>query len=92
LDEPTAHLDLSNRNRLLAIMRELAAQGTSLVLTTHDPNLAASVAGFAVLMREGQVLASGPAEVVLTAEKLSATYKAPVRVFQVDGRRIILLS
>ncbi len=92
LDEPTAHLDLSNRNRLLAIMRELAAQGTSLVLTTHDPNLAASVAGFAVLMRDGQVLATGRAETVLTAEKLSATYEAPVSVYQVDGRRIILLS
>jgi len=92
LDEPTAHLDLSNRSRLLAIMRELAAQGTSLVLTTHDPNLAASVAGFAVLMRDGHVQAAGPAEATLTAENLSATYDAPVRVFQVDGRRIILLS
>jgi iron complex transport system ATP-binding protein len=92
LDEPAAHLDLSNRNRLLAIMFELAAQGTSLVLTTHDPNLAASVAAFAILMRDGQVLATGPAEAVLTAENLSATYEAPVQVFQVDGRRIILLS
>lgn len=92
LDEPTAHLDLSNQGRLLAIMRDLAAKGSTLVLTTHDPNLASTVASFAVLMCQGQVLDAGPAEVVLTTEKLSATYGVPVRVFQVDGKRIILLS
>jgi iron complex transport system ATP-binding protein len=92
MDEPTAHLDLSNQGRLLEIMRALVAGGVTLVLTTHDPNLAASVAGLCVLMREGQVLDAGPAEMTLTAEKLSATYGLPVQVFQVDGRRIILLS
>lgn len=92
LDEPTAHLDLSNQGRLLAIIRALAAQGTTSVLTTHDPGLAAAVAGFVVLMRGGRVLAAGPMEATLTAEKLSATYGVPVRVCEVDGRRIILLS
>ena len=92
MDEPTAHLDLSNKGRLLTIMRDLVAQGVTLVLTTHDPNLAASVAGYAVLMRDGQVLHAGPPETTLTARKLSATYEVPVQVFQVDGRRIILLS
>jgi iron complex transport system ATP-binding protein len=92
LDEPTAHLDLSNQGRLLDIMRDLSAQGVTLVLTTHDPNLASSVADHAVLMREGQVLDAGPAASMLNVEKLSATYDVPVQVFQVDGRRIILLS
>jgi iron complex transport system ATP-binding protein len=92
LDEPTAHLDLSNQGRLLAIIRALAARGTTPVLTTHDPGLAAALAGFVMLMRGGQVLAAGPPEATLTAEKLSATYGVPVRVFEVDGRRIILLS
>jgi iron complex transport system ATP-binding protein len=92
MDEPTAHLDLSNKDRLLSIMRDLVALGVTLVLTTHDPNLAASVAGYAVLMRGGQVLKAGPPESTLTAENLSATYDVPVQVYQVDGRRIILLS
>jgi iron complex transport system ATP-binding protein len=92
LDEPTAHLDLGNQGRLLAIMRELAAAGVTLALTTHDPNLASAVAGHAVLMRHGQILDAGPAGAVLTADRLSATYGVPVQVFQVDGRRVILLS
>jgi iron complex transport system ATP-binding protein len=91
LDEPTAHLDLSNQGRLLDIMRGLVGRGVTLVMTTHDPNLAASVAGFAVLMRQGQVLDAGPCGQMLTAGNLSATYGVPVQVFQVDGRRIILL-
>lgn len=92
LDEPTAHLDLSNQGRLLDIMHALCAQGITQVLTTHDPNLAFSLASFAVLMNQGRILDSGPSAVTLTAEKLSATYNVPVRVFQVDGRRIVLLS
>jgi iron complex transport system ATP-binding protein len=91
MDEPTAHLDLANQARLLEIMHSLVAQGVTLVLTTHDPGLAASVAGHAVLMHQGQVLAAGPPSSVLTAEKLSETYGVPVRVYHVDGRRLILL-
>jgi iron complex transport system ATP-binding protein len=91
LDEPTAHLDLSNQGRILEIMGELTAQGVTLVMTTHDPNLASSVAAFAVLMRQGRILDAGPAKEMLTAGRLSATYSVPVQVFDVDGRRIVLL-
>jgi iron complex transport system ATP-binding protein len=92
MDEPTAHLDLSNQDRLLAVIRDLAAKGVTLVLTTHDPNLAASLAGLIVLMRDGQILAVGPPAGTLSAAKLSATYGVPVRVFDVDRRRVILLE
>jgi iron complex transport system ATP-binding protein len=91
MDEPTAHLDLSNQGRILEIMRDLAAGGVTLVMTTHDPNLASSVASFAVLMREGQVLDAGPAGAMLTVDRLSATYGVPVQVFHIESRRVILL-
>jgi iron complex transport system ATP-binding protein len=91
LDEPTAHLDLGNKGRVLEVMRALAAEGVTQVFTTHDPNLAESAAGFAVLMRHGQILDTGPTEAVLTQEKLSATYGVLVQVFEVEGRRVILL-
>ncbi len=92
MDEPAAHLDLSNQGRLLSIMRKLVAGGTTLILTTHDPNLAAAVADFSVLMRGGQILDAGPSGSILTNENLSATYCVPVQVYEIDGRRIILLS
>jgi iron complex transport system ATP-binding protein len=90
LDEPTSHLDLGNKHVVLDIMTEQAAQGATTVFTTHEPDLAASVAGFVVLMREGKVLAAGPTADILTAEHLTQTYSVPVRVVEVDGRRVIL--
>jgi iron complex transport system ATP-binding protein len=92
MDEPAAHLDLSNQGRLLGIVRGLAARGVTTVLTTHDANLAAAVAGHAVLIRGGEVLAAGPPETTLTEERLSATYGVPVGVYGVDGRKVILLN
>jgi len=90
LDEPTSHLDLANKVRLLRLMQELAARGVTLLLTTHEPDVAAAVATHLVLMREGQVYQAGPLPQVFTAEHLSATYGVPVSVKQVDGRRIAL--
>jgi len=91
LDEPTAHLDLGNKGRILQIMRDLATASMTVVFTTHDPNAAAAVANFVVLMRAGQAVAAGPAGAVLTAENLSATYGVPVEVLEAKGRRVIVL-
>jgi len=90
LDEPTSHLDLANKARLLKLMQELAARGVTLLLTTHEPDVAAAIATHLVLMRDGQVYQTGPLPQVFTAEHLSATYNVPVKVTQVDGQRIAL--
>jgi len=91
LDEPAAHLDLSNRGRLLEIVQALASSSVTVVLTTHDPNLAAVAAEFVVLMRQGRILHSGPAKPLLTADRLAETYGVPVRVLEVDGQPVIWL-
>ncbi|MBN1487983.1 MAG: ABC transporter ATP-binding protein [Anaerolineae bacterium] len=90
LDEPTSHLDLGNKGRVLSIMQQLAAQGVTVVFTTHEPDLAASVAQFAVLMRYGTTLASGSMDQVFTTDNLTQTYDAPVQVIEVMGRRMVL--
>ena len=91
LDEPTSHLDLSNKGRILQILRTCIGEGRTLILTTHDPDLAAA-ARFVVLLRRGQILDAGPAELVLTSRKLSATYGVPVQVLQIGQRRVVLSS
>ena len=90
LDEPTSHLDLGNKSRLLRLLHELTAQGVSIVLTTHEPEVAAAVATHLVMMRDGQVLHSGPLHQTLTGERLSATYGIDVQVKHVDGRQVVL--
>ena len=90
LDEPTSHLDLGNKRRVLNVLRNVADEGRSVVLTTHDPNAAASVADHVVLLRGGEVLAAGPLEGVFTSDNLSATYGMNVEVLRVNGRSVVL--
>jgi iron complex transport system ATP-binding protein len=90
LDEPTSHLDLSNKGHLLALLRSLSAGGVTILLTTHEPDVAALIATHLVLMRKGQVLQAGLLDEVLTSHSLSACYGTPVEVRAIEGRRIVL--
>ena len=89
LDEPTSHLDLSNRNATLRILHRLRQNGTTVIFTTHDPEAAALIADRLVLMRSGQVLHTGDMESTFTSEKLSETYGTPVEVARYDGSWIV---
>lgn len=90
LDEPTAHLDLGNKGRVLQLVRDMVSDGVTAIFTTHEPDIAAALADTVVLMRAGQVLAAGPLDEIFTSENLSRTYDVPVRVLQVEGQRIVL--
>jgi iron complex transport system ATP-binding protein len=90
LDEPTSHLDLANARRILRVLRSLKAAGKTIVLTTHDPNAAAAIADFIILLKGGRVLSSGPTNRTLTTEHLSATYGVEVEVLQAKGRPWVL--
>ena len=89
LDEPTSHLDLSNRNITLRILNQLRAAGTTIIFSTHDPAAAALIADHLVLMRAGQVLDSGGLDKVFTSEMLSKVYGTPVEVVRFDGLRVV---
>ncbi|GGJ11980.1 ABC transporter ATP-binding protein [Streptomyces brasiliensis] len=60
LDEPTRGLDYAAKARLVAVLRELAAEGHAIVLATHDVELAAEIAHRVVLLADGEVIADGP--------------------------------
>ncbi|MEU6347916.1 ATP-binding cassette domain-containing protein [Streptomyces sp. NPDC047072] len=67
LDEPTRGLDYAAKNRLVTVLKELAAEGHAIVLATHDVELAAELAHRVVLLAEGEVIADGPAADVVVA-------------------------
>lgn len=90
LDEPTSHLDLANARRILRVLHSLKENGKTIILTTHDPNAAASVADHVVLLREGKVLAAGPPREVMTSAHLSTTYGVEVEVLPVRGSMLVL--
>jgi iron complex transport system ATP-binding protein len=90
LDEPTAHLDLHNKSRLLEIMRQLRADGATLLMTNHEPEVVLAVADDILLMEPGQPPVFGPLDQVLTAEALSHIYRLPIRLVEIDGHRQVL--
>ncbi len=66
LDEPTRGMDAPSRTALEHAVREHAAHGGSVVLATHDVELAARCATHAVVLGDGEVVADGDARTVLT--------------------------
>lgn len=72
LDEPGAHLDPANRERVLEVVTQLALRGTAFLFSSHDPNDALGYADRAVVLREGRLLADGPPREVLTPETIAA--------------------
>lgn len=91
LDEPTSHLDLSNKGRLLNILQILAQRGVTIVFSTHDPDAAAMIADHVILLKSGAVLDAGKIRTVLTSEKLTETYGTQVKVLNIDGRLVTML-
>lgn len=81
LDEPTANLDPLVEESLLAVLDELYRDGTTLVVATHDVELAAGWADRIVLMRDGRVVAEGTAETLFRPDIVSAAgLRLPRRV------------
>ena len=55
MDEPTASLDPARRGELAATLRQLASEGRSLVVATHDEEFARACAHRVLIMDEGRV-------------------------------------
>jgi ABC-2 type transport system ATP-binding protein len=80
LDEPTAGLDVGSRTELHDLMQELKAEGTTIVLATHDMAEAEKMADRVAILLSGKVVAEGtPTE--LTAAGAGLT-KVSVRTEQ----------
>ena len=93
LDEPTASLDLGYQLEVASLLHALNRErGVTMVLATHDLNLAASLCDTLVLMRDGRVLAQGPTANVLTAAHVRQLYDvdADVRFHERAGHLTVV--
>ena len=87
LDEPISGVDAPTQEVILAILSSLAAQGKTLLITTHD--LRCNMQHFdALLALNRRVIALGPVEQVLTPDVLTRTYGT--QVVLADGTRVAL--
>ncbi len=66
-DEPTSALDPELGLEVLQVMRELAAEGMTMIVVTHEIHFAQDVSDRVVVMADGRVIEVGPPDQVLTA-------------------------
>lgn len=79
-DEPTNHLDFGNQYKTIDMIGHLAAEEYTVIVTTHNPDHAIRLGGFAaVLDRNGRLL-TGSAQESLTSEVLSKLYGIDIAV------------
>ena len=85
LDEPTASLDLGYQLDVASLLKRLNRErSVTMVMATHDLNLAASICDTLVLIRDGRVLASGATADVLTSATVRQLYDVEADVRQHD--------
>jgi iron complex transport system ATP-binding protein len=86
LDEPTAHLDLRAQVEVVGLLRRLNRErGVTLLLVSHDLNLAAELSDRLLLLAHGLVARLGRPEEVLETAVIEAAYGCPVVIERDSG-------
>jgi iron complex transport system ATP-binding protein len=81
LDEPTASLDLGYQLEIASLLRRLSREhDVTMVMATHDLNLAASMCDSLALIRDGRLLGHGPTAEVLTSTTVRQLYDVDAEV------------
>lgn len=89
LDEPTSHLDLRNRVKVLRLIRDLSRRGYTVIFTTHDPNEALRVSDEIYVLNKGSIVAQGPPAEVIDKELIKKVYSVDVEIFG-EGEEIFV--
>jgi len=84
-DEPTSALDPSLVGEVLTVMEELAHEGTTMIVVTHEMDFAREAADRVLFMEEGVFIEEGPPEQVLDSPKNPLTQVFLER-FLTEGR------
>lgn len=88
LDEPTANLDYGNQMTVMSRLRQLAAQGYTILQSTHNPEQAYMFSDLLLAMKDGRLIAQGAPPSVLTTELMHQLYGMKVRVESLAGDSI----
>ena len=89
LDEPISALDLAHQIEVLSLVQRLSREkGLGVIVVLHDLNLAATFADDVIMLKAGQVLASGPVADTVTPENVAEIFDLEADIFSRKGRLI----
>ncbi len=93
LDEPTSSLDFKNQLMIWELLREIARQGRTVLVCTHDPNYVLWFCDQAIVLGENrQIAAQGPPRLALDQSALHRLFGGICRIAQADGIDVVLPS
>jgi polar amino acid transport system ATP-binding protein len=84
LDEITSALDPELVGEVLGIVRELAHEGMTMVLATHEMTFAHDVSDIVCFLADGSVCESGPPEAILVSPRQQRTQAFLRRILQAN--------
>ena len=91
-DEPTAALDPLHQHQVMRLVRAYADAGRGVLVVMHDAALAARTADRLIWMAGGRLVADGPAEATLTAERLADVYGVQASVRRIAGDWLVTVE
>ena len=72
-DEPTSALDPELSGEVVAVLRQLAQEGTTMILATHDLRLAAHIASQVIFLEAGEIVETGSVNALFSRAKKPRT-------------------
>ncbi len=83
MDEATSHLDINHRLEIMQLVERLnREEGVTVMMISHDLQMAAEFSRRLIILHQGQIVADGPPHSVLTEDTLRRVYHCDVRVCQ----------
>ncbi len=89
MDEPTSNLDFGNQFRVLQQIRQLANDGLTVIMSSHNPQHVLHFSDQILALKNGRVTAWGPPDEVLDEDLLRLLYGVNVRIVDTDAGRMI---
>lgn len=91
LDEPTNALDLAHQVSVMELLARLCREnGKSVIMVSHDLNLAHSIADHALLLMDGGRWVAGPVGDVMTSAALTQCLGHPIEIIRHQSRTLFL--
>jgi iron complex transport system ATP-binding protein len=95
LDEPTSSLDIKYQYQFYSILQELQqSRGLTIVVVTHDINLAARYCRRLILLKNGKLVDDGSPDKVITKKMMESVYEVEVEILSHprDGKPLLTLG
>ena len=88
LDEPTSALDPELIGEVLAVIRDLAKAGMTMIMATHQISFSATLADEFLFMDQGVIAEQGPPSMLLAKGSTSRTKAFGAKISELTGEEV----